>query len=388
MGVALNGWWKHPQFWWIVYLMLAVIAAAQAFLTTDPNGDFTAYNNFEIFTSSFHHLLTGQNLYAAYPKEHWDLFKYSPTFALFMAPLAIVGPGLGLVLWNILNVALPLSALQCLPRLSVQGRVLILAFVAIEMMTSLQNEQSNGLVAGLLLWSFVHLENKRWWWAGAMLALCSFTKILGLAALVVLIFYPGKWKTLASFVVCGVCLFLLPISVTGWEGLIDQYTYWVELLHNDHSVPNTYSVMSVVPTWLGIDLSGKVIQLIGVCSMVVVGMLFMRFHREKDRQLLFSALLIWVVLFNHKAESPTFVIAAFGIGLWFVNSRRRSMESALVLFAFLFTVLAATDIFPRWLRQGFFETHGMKAVPCLLVWCWIMSQLVSSWWTQFTSLRE
>jgi hypothetical protein len=388
MGISANGWFRHPRFWWIVYLLAAVVAAAQAFITTSSDGAFTSYNNFDIFTASFRHLWKGQDLYANYPEEHWDLFKYSPTFALFMAPFSLVGPGLGLVLWNMMNVVVPLSALQQLPSLSIKSRVFLLAFVFIEMLTSLQNEQSNGLVAGCMLWAFACLEHRKWQWAGAMVALCVFTKVLGLAVLVMFIFYPGKWKATVSFAVSCLLLFLLPLPVTGWLGLLDQYTSWFHLLQNDHSLPNTYSVMSVLNRWFGLAWIASHVQLAGAFMMAAAGMLFLRFHRDVDRYLLFSALLIWVVLFNHKAESPTFVIAAFGIGLWYVKSRRREWDTALVVFAFLFTVLSATDVFPSWLRKGFFEEYGIKAVPAFIVWLWTMTLLVLSWRTQLISRRE
>src|SRR5262249_18018655 len=35
-------------------------------------------NNFLIFRAAFDHLVAGRDLYAAYPGEHADLFKYSP----------------------------------------------------------------------------------------------------------------------------------------------------------------------------------------------------------------------------------------------------------------------------------------------------------------------
>ena len=44
--------------------------------------------NFEIFRTASRHLVSGQDLYAEYPAEHTDRFKYSPTFALLFAPFA------------------------------------------------------------------------------------------------------------------------------------------------------------------------------------------------------------------------------------------------------------------------------------------------------------
>jgi hypothetical protein len=46
------------------------------------------YNVYVIFKQAFFHLIAQKNLYILYPHEHWDLYKYSPTFALFIVLLA------------------------------------------------------------------------------------------------------------------------------------------------------------------------------------------------------------------------------------------------------------------------------------------------------------
>ena len=45
----------------------------------------------------------GLDLYAAYPAEHFDFYKYSPTFALLFAPFAYVPFAPAMLLWNALN---------------------------------------------------------------------------------------------------------------------------------------------------------------------------------------------------------------------------------------------------------------------------------------------
>ena len=53
-----------------------------------------------IFKQSFFHLIEGKDLFILYPQEHWDLYKYSPTFSLLMAPLAILPDVVGLFFWK------------------------------------------------------------------------------------------------------------------------------------------------------------------------------------------------------------------------------------------------------------------------------------------------
>ena len=56
--------------------------------------------NFEIFRTASRHLVSGQDLYAEYPAEHTDRFKYSPTFALLVPPFAWLPGPLALLGWN------------------------------------------------------------------------------------------------------------------------------------------------------------------------------------------------------------------------------------------------------------------------------------------------
>src|SRR5437762_2276993 len=68
-------------------LLLALYVVAIAVVAV-RNGLLSSTNDFAIFRASSGHLLAGRDLYARYPAEHDDRFKYSPTFALLLAPLS------------------------------------------------------------------------------------------------------------------------------------------------------------------------------------------------------------------------------------------------------------------------------------------------------------
>src|SRR3977135_2266222 len=57
-------------------------------------------NNFLIYRAATENLLRGSDLYVAYPERHFDLFKYSPTFALAFWPFAVAPTLPSLLLWN------------------------------------------------------------------------------------------------------------------------------------------------------------------------------------------------------------------------------------------------------------------------------------------------
>ena len=68
-----------------LYVALALAASGQqlwsAATSTRTEPPLHRYNNYVIFERSWDHLVSGQDLYAWHPEEHWDLFKYTPTFA-------------------------------------------------------------------------------------------------------------------------------------------------------------------------------------------------------------------------------------------------------------------------------------------------------------------
>jgi len=73
-----------------LYIAFALAASIQSYLLTPEsmrNGkeeySFTFYNNYLTFKNSFKHLIENKDLYIRYPKEHDDLYKYSPTCAVF-----------------------------------------------------------------------------------------------------------------------------------------------------------------------------------------------------------------------------------------------------------------------------------------------------------------
>src|SRR5439155_24097306 len=46
-------------------------------------------NNFRVFRSATFNLLAGRDLYTAHPEQHFDYYKYSPTFALLFANVGL-----------------------------------------------------------------------------------------------------------------------------------------------------------------------------------------------------------------------------------------------------------------------------------------------------------
>lgn len=369
---------ENPRFIFGVYMLLALSATLQSYYgspTIFNDLEYTAYNNYLIFKQSFFHLIEGKDLFILYPKEHWDLYKYSPTFSLMMAPLAILPDVVGLFIWNLLNALVLFFGIK---KLQLPARfkgiefskisMFIILFVGLELMTSLQNEQSNGLLAGLIILAFVFLEKEKIWLGTLCITLTFYIKIFGIVAFSLFLVYPQKGKFILSSAVWMIVLALMPAVFVGFDQLIFLYESWGRMLGEDHAASYGYSVMGWLQIWFGLEVSKNVIVLLGVALFCLPLVKFKRNLNYEFRWRLLVSILIWVVIFNHKAESPTFVIAMSGVGIWYFFSKKTKVNLALVILAFVFTSLSPTDLFPRFLRESFVIPYVMKAMFCILIW--------------------
>jgi hypothetical protein len=167
---------------------------------------------------------------------------------------------------------------------------------------------------------------------------------------------------------------LLFISFGQYNFLISSFG---KMLSNDHAVSYGYSVMGWLNSWFGIVINKFYLVLTGALAFLVPFLKINNFKYFKFRILTLASILIWIVIFNHKAESPTFIIAMAGVSLWFVASPKNYLNVVLFVFAFVFTSLSPTDIFPRFVREEFVNPYCLKALPCILIWFKITYDLIT-----------
>ena len=368
------------------WLFLALFAACALFASLQslvfeyyfnpyPGSAQSNYGNYIIFKQSWFHLINGQDLYKAWPHEQFDLFKYSPAFAVFFSLFAYLPDAAGLPLWCLLNALVLFFSVKALPGFSNSHKNLILLFVALELLTSLQNSQSNALMAGLLIFSFVFLERRCYLLATLLLVLSIYLKLFGVIALALFIFYPEKWKLAFYTLFWGVVMFCLPLPFTGFDQLIFLYRSWWKLLSSDFSASLGFSVMG----WLNSCFHLHIPKLIIVAAGALIGgipLLFIKkYHYYTFRVFMLASLLIWVIIFNHKAESPTFIIAMSGAALWLFAQKISRVNLFLGIFAILFTSLSSTELFMP-IRDMVTEPYVLKVVPVIFIWIKIIRDMI------------
>ncbi|MBA3898640.1 MAG: DUF2029 domain-containing protein [Bacteroidetes bacterium] len=364
----------------LLFVVLALIASIQSLLSGtksyfEGGTEYLVYNNYTIFKHSFFHLLEGKDLYAHYPSEHWDLFKYSPAFSVFFGLFAMFPDFIGLNLWNLLNSTIVFLSIFYLPRLSYTQKGLIAIVCIIELMTSLQNAQSNALIAGLIILSFGLLERNKYLFASLCIVFSIFIKLFGIVALAIFIFYPKKWKLALYTLGWSLVFFIMPLFIVDIYQFKFLYESWWNMLVSDHSASFGYSVMGIIQTWFNLEFNKIIVVLSGAAIFLLPMLRFQHYKNYSFRLSGMASVLLWVVIFNHKAESPTFVIAMAGVAIWFIYSKKSIINISLFILAILLTSLSPTDIFPRFIRNEYIHPYALKALPCILIWCKIITDM-------------
>jgi hypothetical protein len=336
----------------------------------------TYYNNYVIFKTSFKHLIDGVNLYDQYVDEYGDYYKYSPTFAVLMAPFYFLPDWIGLIVWDVLNCLLLYYGVLKLPQLTLRIKFFILSFSFIEMMTSLQNSQSNAMIAGLILLAFISLEKNKIPLATFLIMICFYIKLTGILACILFLFYDKKWKFISWSAFWFVLMAALPLLFTDLQTLITQYKNWGVLLADDHSQSYGISVFGIINSWFSIEPSKTILLLTGVVLFLLPLIRIKRYTEYNFRLLYVCSLLIWIVIFNHKAESPSFVVAIVGCAIWYFNGMKNNVNLFLICLAFVLISLSPTDLFPKIVRTSFIIPYALKALPAVLIWIVITYELL------------
>jgi Glycosyltransferase family 87 len=377
-GGEVVGMKKGAAFWWLlIYLASALAVAVQRTL-------FSPENNFLILRTASKHLITGQDLYAAYPTIHADFFKYSPTFALLWGPFAVLQPVPGYMLWALACVsALYFGITRALP---IKQATLALGLSWLAVFGDLQRSQSNALCAGLIILAWVALERDRQWRAAIAIATAAFVKLFPLAAVVFALFHPRRLRFAAIFAVVLAAGVALPLLVTPYSALAAQYKSWYAIETHDAAALARYGtggadlyagLMGQFRVWWGVEWPHWPTQLAGVL-LLLAPLAFRRdrFESRHFRVLFLSSLLVFCVLFNHQAESPSYSIAMIGTSIWFAVSERAGWRTFLMVASLLIVNVASTDLMPRSWYHEYYVPYLVKTIPLIPVWIAMQCELL------------
>jgi hypothetical protein len=379
--------WETAKFG-SVYLIYCIwfLLAAFAVLAEMSRG-LTGIDNYLIFEGVFKHVVQEKYLFSYYPEEYVSFNNYGPAVSLVIAPFALLPTYIGCFFWAMANAAALFIALKMLP-LEEKQKIILYWIVLIEMMTSIHSVQFNPMFTAFFIFTFVFTLRGKDWIATLFIALGILTKLYGIAGLAFFFFSKNKIQFIISLMVWLTVIVAAPILYSSYDYIIQSYEDWYYQIirRNQQNIDNsrTAGMQDIsVP-----GMIRRIFKYYGPIDFPIIaaaGVLFGIPLLKKQNQdhpnfkLNYLALvLISVVIFSSAAESPTFVIAVTGAAIWFITQQQpySTKIKATLWLLFLLTILSPTDLIPPYIRINFILAYSLKALPCFIIWCWL---IISCW---------
>ena len=346
----------------------------------------SSVNNYFVYKGVFEHLMKNQNLYLAYPKEYVDLNHYGPVFGLLIAPFAVMPWFIGCFFWGFLNACFLFFAISKL-NLNRKATLTILLISLVELMTSLHNVQYNPFIAALIILAFVFVREEKEWLAALVIAFGFLTKLYPIVGVLFIFFSDHKIKFILWGLFWMVVFTILPVIITSPHFLYQTYFDWYQSLVEKtnenmqcsmHAGMQDISVMGIIRRVSKVYDFSAIWVVIPAFLFISIPLTRIRLYKNATYQFLYLAcLLISTVIFSSSAESPTYIIAMSGVGIWWIVQEHpySALNKFALIFAIILTSLSPTDLIPGYIKVHYVVAYSLKALPCFVVWCIIIYQL-------------
>ncbi|MBD1366024.1 DUF2029 domain-containing protein [Mucilaginibacter sp. ZT4R22] len=356
-----------------------------AVLYTFKNLGYGSINNYLIFKYTYFNASMRQNLYAQYPQYYFDSNHYGPIFCVIIAPFAVIKGQLGVYLWQVCNAVFLFLAIRQLPLSNLQKNIICIICTQ-ELIFSLKEYQTNGAIAGLLIITWVLVDKKKDFWAALFIMLGLFIKLYGVIGIVFFLLSKQKKQFVLGLAVWAAVLFVLPMVFFSPQFIAHSYLDWYHSLVSKNvenlamNNPNQdISVMGMMRRIIGHPINILPVLLAGLALFGLSSLKNYMAEGIRPRLLMLSSCLLFVVLFSTGSEQCTYIIAFVGIAIWFISAPRPFTKGQIALFVFAIYVgsLFRTDIFPAYIKSNFMLPYALKALPCLLVWLAVITEMLA-----------
>lgn len=332
------------------------------------------YNNFLVFRGVFDHLFSSLPLYEPYPLEYGDINHYGPIFAFIIAPFAVLPPWLGMSLWCMSLSLLLYWTVRQLP-MPVVLTSLVLWLTLNDFYGACFKQQFNIAVAALVVGALAMIEKRREGWAALFIVIGTFVKIYGIVGLAFFFFVRRKGRFIGYMALWSAMALLLPLLFVSPEYLWSQYAAWAAdiVQKNGENMFCAYTNISLVGCVRKISGSPAYSDLLIIVPAMVLFLLsYLRTGQYKHfsyRLTMLASLLLFIVLFSSGSEHSGYVIAALGMGIWWVNfppPARGRLEWTLLLLA-LFASFSY-NLLPTKFYRGVFVAYALRSLPFFAIW--------------------
>ena len=147
------------------------------------------------------------------------------------------------------------------------------------------------------------------------------------------------------------------------------------LLKADQGNSTGISVMGILQSWFKFNIAKNILTFVGIILFFLPLLQIRKYKIYDFRLLVLCSTLIWVIIFNHKAESSTYIISISGIAIWFFSQTKTRINIILLILAFIFTTLSSGDLFPHFIKEEFINPYNIKGLFSIVIFGKIFYEL-------------
>ncbi len=359
-----------------LWLVLAVVIAGKTLQNPENHSTYPLFHDAS---------LAWWNGVNVYDRDVFERdYRYGPSFAMVLGPIAWLPYEIGAVFWALMNVGVAFCAIRALAQRILPGmqsplaRNLLLAVSIFPCTHCLYSSQTNLLVFSLVAFAATAILDERWWLAALLLAIPVHIKVWPLAAALLLAAcWPRRLAWRLPMALAAVAALPLLAKPPAW--VFQQYVQWYRLLVGPAQFRHTYRdawtiwelISSAVdprrqpPTWYTVLQLATAAAVLGLC-------LWQTSRVLPQRRVLFvlACWTSWQLVFGPGTERNTFALIAPLTSWALVVAVLEKRAPWFMGFSFFLTVLAAVggveDLFP-WLK-------ALHPVGVLLFFAWFL------WW--------
>ena len=299
-GVAIGLW-----------LALAVVIVVK---TTQNPGNHSTYPLFRVASLAW---WDGVNVYDR--EVFGGEYRYGPSCAMALGPIAWLPCRIGAVLWALMNVGVAFWAIRALAQRVLPGmqtplaRDLLLAVSVFPCAHCLYSSQTNLLVFALVAFAAIAILDERWWLAALLLAIPVHIKVWPLAgALLLAACWPRRLAWRLPIALAAVAALPLLAKPPAW--VWEQYVHWCRLLVGPaqfrHAYRDAWTIWELISSPVDPRLYA-VLQL--ATAAAALGLCLWQASRvSPERRVLFvlACWTAWQLVFGPGTERNTFALIA------------------------------------------------------------------------------
>ena len=246
-------------------------------------------------------------------------YRYGPSFAMLMGPIAWLRYELGAVVWAVMNVGIAFWATRALARRVLPGMETPLArnvFLAVSVFPSahcLYSSQTNLLVFSLAAFGAVAILDKRWWLAALLVAIPVHIKVWPLACVLLLVAcWPRQLAWRVPIALAAVAALPFLAKPPGWvcQQYIQWYQYLVGPAQDRHTYRDAWTIWELISSPVDPRLYA-VLQL--ATAAAALGLCLWQGSRVPPQRRIVVVLVCWTtwqLVFGPGTERNTFALIA------------------------------------------------------------------------------